>query len=709
VRRVLGIGLAATLAVVSLATISNASAADFTWTGGAPSSSPQWSDAANWASGTAPSGSVGTLAFPALANCGQTTCNVGIDDISGLQAQGLSLELGGGYTITGSPLQLGAGGLSATLGATPAGFDDIGLPVTLNAPQTWSVAQPPSTTSGASRLSFTGGVTGPSDSLALQLQDQASLALGPDTEVGAITASGQGSVLIASTQHASVPGSGPPGMLNATDGNPIALSGGATLSSIDPTPPTSAAFFTPPDLATETGPLTSTGGRIAPGGTMSVDGDVSLDDASTTTLQIFDGPGSNQIDASGAIQLGGTLALAAWAPDVGPATFEVGPFSTPGETLQLIDATGTLSGTFANAPEGALLPLASHPAQIAYTPHTVTATIVPGFTLSVQAQGAVADPSMATQAVTNQPVTISAAGGPTYPAGTVTFFDDPPGGADRREIPGCADLPLTPTNGSTVQCTTSFTPGDWDVAARFDQGAHGTEPIWAHGVPPVTAGAEALNVAVQPASSSLGITSTSNLKPTRASSKAGVHVGFTVGVSPQFHGEPHPTGTPALTDDGTPGGSCGPIEERQPSFFLQASCAITYRRAGVHVIAVHYAGDSNFTGSTSNAIAVTVPSTRTGPASRIKQHQATLHGTVSDEHTPVTWQAQYWRQPGEKRLSRVRHLGARTHPAKVALRLVGLRAGSRYHYRLIATTVPRTGTQPVTWTGRTLSLRTSSR
>jgi Spy/CpxP family protein refolding chaperone len=45
-----------------------ASAADFTW---APPASGNWSSGANWQGGVAPSGTVGTLSFPATPCPGQ--------------------------------------------------------------------------------------------------------------------------------------------------------------------------------------------------------------------------------------------------------------------------------------------------------------------------------------------------------------------------------------------------------------------------------------------------------------------------------------------------------------------------------------------------------------------------------------------------------------------------------------------------------------
>ncbi len=49
-------------------TVGPAEAANFTWSGAAAKGEAQWSNGANWDSGTAPNVSVGTLTFPALTS-----------------------------------------------------------------------------------------------------------------------------------------------------------------------------------------------------------------------------------------------------------------------------------------------------------------------------------------------------------------------------------------------------------------------------------------------------------------------------------------------------------------------------------------------------------------------------------------------------------------------------------------------------------------
>src|SRR5438045_1733573 len=111
--------LAAALVAGTLALPAHAAAADFTWTGLAGVTA--WSNANNWAGAAAPSGSVGTLTFPALTSflCTQEppirNCYSGFNDIAGLSVDAITIDDGVRYQLGGSqPLTLGAGGITAT-------------------------------------------------------------------------------------------------------------------------------------------------------------------------------------------------------------------------------------------------------------------------------------------------------------------------------------------------------------------------------------------------------------------------------------------------------------------------------------------------------------------------------------------------------------------------------------------------------------------
>src|SRR5436309_770885 len=83
----------------------------------------------------APSGSVGTLSFPALTNAACTsspptdTCYQSSNDISGVNASAISIDDGGhgsgpflsAYLITGKGITLGSGGITAAPTASDSG------------------------------------------------------------------------------------------------------------------------------------------------------------------------------------------------------------------------------------------------------------------------------------------------------------------------------------------------------------------------------------------------------------------------------------------------------------------------------------------------------------------------------------------------------------------------------------------------------------
>src|SRR5688500_14567912 len=67
--------------IVTLVCVPAASAADFTWAAG----SGNWSAGSSWAGGVPPSGTVGTLSFPAAA-CSTEACPSTFQDVAGLTA-----------------------------------------------------------------------------------------------------------------------------------------------------------------------------------------------------------------------------------------------------------------------------------------------------------------------------------------------------------------------------------------------------------------------------------------------------------------------------------------------------------------------------------------------------------------------------------------------------------------------------------------------
>ncbi|MFZ0249500.1 MAG: hypothetical protein WAL61_06105, partial [Acidimicrobiales bacterium] len=109
------------------------------------------------------------------------------------------------YTLSGQPITLGSGGITSTMPAA------LSMPIALTAStQTWTLTD--------SAVDLSGGLTG-STALSLDLASGMSgagaLGLTGDAEVGAVTVTGAGYVML-------TPGS-EPGSLNGTNGNPVSL------------------------------------------------------------------------------------------------------------------------------------------------------------------------------------------------------------------------------------------------------------------------------------------------------------------------------------------------------------------------------------------------------------------------------------------------------------------------------------------------------
>lgn len=445
VRRQCGL-IAALVAAVTLLVPAIAQAGtNFTWSGAAAPGAPNWSTGTNW-EGAAPSGSVGTLAFPALtsaaclANPPTATCSTSTNDVTGLTVNAISITEGNNYTITGNAITLGAGGLTMSASAGDHEFvPSVHLPITLGASQTWTIS------SGNPNLR--GNVTGAADTLGLQTSNSGTLFVLSDVEVGAVT--------ITST--------GPPGIslgtralsatLNGTDGNPVTVSGGS-LTAYNGT----------------VGPLTMTGndelqvGEIeTPAGRFAVNGGVTLDPTTLIRLAI-NGSGTtagadySQLSASGAVNLasahlGINGGVFSGGGDICP-TLPLGTVDT------LVTTTGTLTGTFAELPDGTTTrvlcpggtPSTGPWVRINYTAHTVTATVVDGSPSLTMTMLAVSNttPSVGEAVTYTATVTPQGLAG-TEPSGSVELLD---GGTP---IGTCSAQPLTAgLTSSTATCTVSY-------------------------------------------------------------------------------------------------------------------------------------------------------------------------------------------------------------------------------------------------------------
>lgn len=634
--------------------------ADFTWSGAGPLPG-NWSVGSNW-SGTAPTNGTdaGMLTFPSLPSCASDACYQSNNDLNDLSVDSLTIDDNDSYMLTGDPLTVGEGGITAQSYATgSAGQGEIDVPLTLGAAQTWTFNGIESLPEG---LVVGQTVAGTGADLDVNFDEPAFLQFNADAEVGQLTATGTGVIELYDGSS-----------LNGTDENPLTLSGGTDLSI--------------PSPGSSTGPITSSaqitvGRGNAPDGTLAVQGPLTLTSGTLNSFIDQDGtvPSADfsQLTATGAVSLGGSLDLAAGNDSAGKCGL------APGDTATLIATTGTLSGTFSNAADGSLVqmddlcnasspgaPAAAPEAQINYTLNAVTATIVTPTSTSLAASSSAA--------ATNQPVTLTAIVSPTAdvaaPAGaqgTVEFENN--GSA----ITNCGPRPVSISgNGFVATCTTTFGPGQESLTASYSGGADYLESASSSSDP------TQLMVAQGATSTALGV---SNPRPL-----AGSPVTLTAAVMPANAGAIAPTGTVEFVEDGTPIADCA-NQQLTPS--STATCT-TSLAAGTHSITAAYGGDQNFLGSTSafQLVAASAPQTltppppepsaATDPATAITKTSAILHGVANTAGAAVSWQFELGRGAAYSKGTAVQTLGSGRGSLPVSATIKGLAAGTRYRFVLV--------------------------
>ena len=192
--------------------------------------------------------------------------------------------------------------------------------------------------------------------------------------------------------------------------------------------------------------------------------------------------------------------------------------------------------------------------------------------------------------VTNQIVTLVAtvASSPSNvsPSGSVAFAN---GG---NPIAGCAAVPTPtpPTPTVTVTCGTSFA-----AAASPAQLTAVFTPTPGSLVMGSTSVARSVPINKDATSTSV----------TMLGSRADVGraVSFRAVVTPSQPGSVAPAGTVQFLDGGQPIGSC----ISQPlGLFSAATCTVSYKKLGAHLITASYGGDASFAGSTSGPVTVAV-------------------------------------------------------------------------------------------------------
>jgi hypothetical protein len=351
------------LCACGLALPVTASAVSFTWSGGGGFGAKAWSNSANWIGGIAPSNSsaIESLSFPRISGGSVST-----NDLSGLSVNQLAVDDSQGYALTGNGLTLGSGGLNVSASELPPGIEALllGLPLTLSASQTWNVSAPNPTplNIGIPDIFLSGGLSGETSDLSINLNSLTWLWLGAnpfvttppklDDELGNVTINGTVAVSGAESQHSIVE---LPARFNASDGHSLTLREVQAESGVEgsATGPITAIKSRLGLSGSAIGAITATesgldiNGRVA---SLSLDThsglSFTLDSAGSTPGTDYD-----QLTSGGPVDLGGS--------ELGLGSVQNAENKCPsapiGQVYTLISTTGSLSGSFTNAPEGATL------------------------------------------------------------------------------------------------------------------------------------------------------------------------------------------------------------------------------------------------------------------------------------------------------------------------------------------------------------------
>src|SRR5690349_22477755 len=90
------------------------------------------------------------------------------------------------------------------------------------------------------------------------------------------------------------------------------------------------------------------------------------------------------------------------------------------------------------------------------------------------------------------------------------------------------------------------------------------------------------------------------------------------------------------------------------------------------------------------AAAATAPSATTGPVNSVGPTTATITGSVNPNGTATSWQFEYGTSTNYGSVTTAGNAGSGTSSVPVSFALTGLKAGTTYHYRLVATSTAGT-------------------
>lgn len=342
-RTLLMLSLALAVAVLTIAPLAEASTT-LTWSGKASDESLGWSQESNWVGGLAPSSSPVSLTFPELGSeCDidepTDACYESEDDVSGLTVESMQIDDGGFYELFGEePLTLGSGGLRVQPeGATP-GYAFVDMPIALGTSQTWDLSGTNRTEIERNVLLLEGELTGSDSNLTLNTSDGLGLLIGANVQVGALSI--EGADASGEKLQNAVVELGGGGRLNSVDGEAVSLShvyftGSGQLGALH----TSDATIVLGNGTASPGKLEATSATLDPGTGLLFE----VPSTSTTP-----GVGYAQFASDGSIDLDSAV-FGMYVPKLREKAC---PSFAPGQSFTFVTTTGTLSGEFANAPNG---------------------------------------------------------------------------------------------------------------------------------------------------------------------------------------------------------------------------------------------------------------------------------------------------------------------------------------------------------------------
>lgn len=351
------------------------------------------------------------------------------------------------------------------------------------------------------------------------------------------------------------------------------------------------------------GSILANGGTVQPGrpglpAFLTVNGAANFSSSSTYAVALN---GTSQGFDYSTLGVGGSVALNSATLN---ATLGFTPVGNTSFTILNNNGSGPIAGSFAGLPEGSTFAIGGEQFKISYvggTGNDVVLTHLAPTTTSLAAAP--------TTAVFGQPVTFTATvagSGSVIPTGAVQFFN------------GSVSLGTAPISGGQAILTTQALPiGTQSVSAKY-LGDGGSTP----------SESSPLTVAVTKAATASAVTAVPNPAP------LGFPVLLTVTVAPVLPGAGTPTGTVEFFNGaaslGTAALNNGVAQLSDSSLAL-----------GNHAITAVFAGDGNFTASTSPPVTLSVSITATNTALSVTPKLAvlgepvTLQATVSGTGTPT--------------------------------------------------------------------------